>query len=158
MLCGKGFQLNLPDNGQSVKYFGPSNLMLSWVQHQASCGVTGSRLGTQLRISGKKVFKAGARKDLFPFGDALKIKPETHCYFLGQIFFKHWLRKTSAVWRMPWSWRKIHHHTLSPAKGLRKWPNIHLMQNSVQNLWTGELLPPPKRKQGFVPVIQMKGC
>lgn len=71
--------------------------MLSWVQHQASCGVTGSRLGTQLRISGKKVFKAGARKDFFPFGDALKIKPETHCYFLGHIFFKHWLRKTSAV-------------------------------------------------------------
>lgn len=97
MLCGKGFQLNLPENGQSVKYFGPSNLMLSWVQHQASCGVTGSRLGTQLRISGKKVFKAGARKDFFPFGDALKIKPETHCYFLGHIFFKHWLRKMSAV-------------------------------------------------------------
>lgn len=59
--------------------------MLSWVQHQASCGVTGSRLGTQSRISGKKVFKAGARKDLFPFGDALKINP---LLFSGTYFLQ----------------------------------------------------------------------
>lgn len=59
--------------------------MLSWVQHQASCGVTGSRLGTQSRISGKKVFKAGARKDLFPFGDTLKINP---LLFSGTYFLQ----------------------------------------------------------------------